>query len=433
LESTATMISKADNNYGVEKLKVLDGLDAVRTRPGWYLGCGTDSRGLHQCVYEIVDNSVDEALAGFCDEINIIIHRNGGCTVVDNGRGVPTGIHPEYKLSGVEIVYTKLHGGAKFNEEGGAYKVSGGLHGVGAAVVNALATDLEIEIRDGKNIHQMGFSQGDIVSPLKIVGKTTQTGTKVTFFPDASVFTTTQFNFNTLANRFREMAYLNKDLKLTLEDERTEKKLVFHYNTGLKGFIGFLNKKKETIHDPIYISQTKEEYEVEVALQWTKSYKAAAISSYANAIATTDGGTHVQGFKTAITRCLNSYIKGNNLAKNSKITGDDIREGLTAVISIKLRVLQFDSQKKGRLVNHEVEGIVNSLVGDGLKVFFEENPKVARTIVKKAVSAAAAREAAKRARDFSRKKTSLLGNSLPGKRLTLPRVCTLILTRLEGG
>jgi DNA gyrase subunit B len=415
MDGAASMLSRVDNDYGADKIQALEGLEAVRKRPGWYIG-GTGSKGLHHCIYEIVDNSVDEALAGYCTEITVIIHIDNSVTVIDDGRGIPVGIHPIHEIPGVELVYTRLHTGAKFNEEGGAYKVAGGLHGVGAAAVNALSSRLQIKVKDGKHVHEIVFERGETIKPLTVVGDTQQTGTQVTFKPDHTVFEVEEFNYGTLESRFREMAYLNSGLKIILKDERSGKENTFHYEGGLREFVTWLNRAKTPIHKSIvHLAQANDECEVEVALQWTDSYS-MALNSYANTIGTTDGGTHVAGFKTAITRTINQYIKDNKLHKSEKfkLSGDDVREGLTAIVAIKLPVLQFDSQLKSKLVNSEAEGVVNTLVGEGLKTFFEENPKVAKTIIQKSLSAAAAREAARKARQLSRKKTGLSG-SIPDK------------------
>jgi len=419
LENSTESISKVGENYTADQISVLEGLEAVRKRPGMYIG-DTGNRGLHHCVYEIVDNAVDEALAGYCDEIKVHIHVDNSVTVIDNGRGIPTGIHPKEGVSAAELVYTKLHAGGKFNEEGGAYKVSGGLHGVGAAVVNALSKWVKVEIKKDGKIHQVMFEKGVAKEPLKVVGemdKDGRNGTSVTFKPNNEIFEVHEFNYETLANRFREMAFLNKGLKINLKDERSEKKETFHYEGGLIAFVEWLNRAKNVVHKkPIYISQSKEDYEVEIALQWTDSYS-ELLSGYANAICTPGGGTHISGFKTALTRVLNSYAKDNNLLKGIKtnLTGDDMREGLTAIISVKLPELQFEGQTKDKLGNSEVEGIVNSLVGEGLKRYFEENPSTAKTIIRKSVDAAAAREAARRARELTRRKSALEMGGLPGK------------------
>lgn len=419
MDNQPESISKVGAEYGAEQIKVLEGLEAVRKRPGMYIG-DTANRGLHHCVYEIVDNAVDEALAGYCDEIKVIIHVDNSVTVVDNGRGVPVGIHPIEKISAAELVYTKLHAGGKFNEEGGAYKVSGGLHGVGAAVVNALSKWVKVEIKKDGKLHLIEFERGVAKEPLKVVSElkdTKATGTAVTFKPDNEIFEVHEFNYDTLTNRFREMAFLNKGLKIIVKDERNEKNETFHYDGGLTEFVVYLNRAKNAIHKkPIYISQSREDYEVEIALQWTDAYS-EVLSGYANAISTPGGGTHISGFKTALTRVLNQYAKDNNLLKGIKtnLTGDDMREGLTAIISVKLPELQFEGQTKDKLGNSEVEGIVNSLVGDGLKSFMEENPATAKTIIRKSVDAAAAREAARRAREMTRRKSVLESGGLPGK------------------
>ncbi|MCP4913767.1 MAG: DNA topoisomerase (ATP-hydrolyzing) subunit B [Oligoflexia bacterium] len=412
-------MSKVGEKYDADQIKVLEGLEAVRKRPGMYIG-DTAFRGLHHCVYEIVDNAVDEALAGYCSEIKVIIHVDNSVTVVDDGRGIPTDMHPTEKVSAAELVYTKLHAGGKFNEEGSAYKVSGGLHGVGAAVVNALSKWVTLEIKKHGKVHAVKFERGVAVAPLKVTGEledASVTGTAVTFKPDAEIFEILEFTYDTLANRFREMAFLNKGLKISLKDERNEKKEIFHYEGGLTEFVKYLNRAKNPVHkDPIYVSQSREDYEVEIAMQWTDGYS-ESLSGYANAICTPGGGTHISGFKTALTRVLNSYAKENNLLKGIKanLTGDDMREGITAVVAVKLPELQFEGQTKDKLGNSEVEGIVNSLVGESLKKYLEENPKTAKTIIKKSVDAAAAREAARRARELTRRKSVLESGGLPGK------------------
>ena len=417
--SPPTSISKVGSNYTANQIKVLEGLEAVRKRPGMYIG-DTASRGLHHCVYEVVDNSVDEALAGYCSEIKVLIHVDNSVTVVDNGRGVPVDIHSIEKVSAAELVYTKLHAGGKFNEEGSAYKVSGGLHGVGAAVVNALSKWVILEIKKDGKLYKIKFERGVVSEPLKEVGTLedeSQTGTTVTFKPDNEIFEIHEFNYDTLANRFREMAFLNKGLKIGIKDERNDRKETFQYDGGLVEFVEWLNRAKTAIHrKPISITQTRENYEVEIALQWTDSYS-EVLSGYANAICTPGGGTHISGFKTALTRVLNQYAKESGLTKNLKmsITGDDMREGLTAIISIKLPELQFEGQTKDKLGNSEVEGIVNSLVGDGLKSYFEEHPNTAKTILKKSIDAASAREAARKARELTRRKSVLDVSGLPGK------------------
>lgn len=411
-------ISKVSNDYSASQIKVLEGLEAVRKRPGMYIG-DTGVRGLHHCVYEIVDNSVDEALAGYCTQIDVVIHIDNSVTVIDNGRGIPVDMHPTEKISAAELVYTKLHAGGKFNEDDGAYKVSGGLHGVGAAVVNALSKWVTLEIKKNNTLHIINFKNGVAVEPLKVVGPSEPgiTGTKVTFKPNNEIFEVTEYNYDTLCNRFREMAFLNRNLRIAIKDERTDKSDLFFYEGGISEFVEYLNRAKTPIHSkPIYFIQSKEDYEVEVALQWTDSYS-EILSSYANNISTPEGGTHVSGFKTALTRVLNQYIKENSLMKNLKmtLTGDDMREGLTAIISVKLANPQFEGQTKSKLGSSEVEGIVNSLVGEKLKIYLEENPSVAKTIIKKSVDAAAARDAARKARELTRRKSALDSGGLPGK------------------
>ena len=417
--SAPTSISKAGSNYTASQIRVLEGLEAVRKRPGMYIG-DTGNRGLHHCVYEIVDNSVDEALAGYCTEIKVIIHVDNSVTVIDNGRGIPVDMHTTEKVSAAELVYTKLHAGGKFNEEGSAYKVSGGLHGVGAAVVNALSKWVKVEIKKHGKLHEVKFERGNTVASLKETGtleNPEETGTTVTFKPDNEIFEILEFNYDTLANRFREMAFLNKGLKISIKDERSERKDNFQFNGGLVEFVEWLNRAKTPIHKkPISITQSREDYEVEIAMQWTDSYN-EVLSGYANAICTPGGGTHISGFKTALTRVLNQYAKDSALTKNLKmtITGDDMREGLTAIISVKLPELQFEGQTKDKLGNSEVEGIVNSLVGDGLRTYLEENPDTAKTILRKSIDAAAAREAARKARELTRRKSVLEVSGLPGK------------------
>ncbi|MCB9060536.1 MAG: DNA topoisomerase (ATP-hydrolyzing) subunit B [Halobacteriovoraceae bacterium] len=418
MENPSQSISKVGSTYTADQIKVLEGLEAVRKRPGMYIG-DTGVRGLHHCVYEIVDNAVDEALAGYCTEIKVIIHVDNSVTVVDNGRGIPVDIHQKEGVSAAELVYTKLHAGGKFNEEGGAYKVSGGLHGVGAAVVNALSKWVKVEIKKDGKVHQVKFERGNTVEPLKVTGEVTngETGTAVTFKADNEIFEVHEYNYDTLTNRFREMAFLNRGLKISIKDERNEKKDTFHYEGGLVEFVTYLNRAKTPLHKKvIYISESREDHEVEIAMQWTDSYS-EVLSGYANAIATPEGGTHVSGFKTALTRVLNSYAKDNNVLKNTKmsLTGDDMREGITAIISVKLPELQFEGQTKSKLGNSEVEGIVNSLVGEGLKRYLEENPATSKIIIRKAADAAAAREAARKARELTRRKTALDIGGLPGK------------------
>ncbi len=418
MNQTPDSISKVNTEYNADQIKILEGLEAVRKRPGMYIG-DTGFRGFHHCVYEIVDNAVDEALAGYCTEIKVIIHVDNSLTVVDNGRGIPTDMVSGEGVSAAEIVYTKLHAGGKFNEEGGAYKVSGGLHGVGASVVNALSKWVRLEIKKHGKVHRLEFAHGAAKEPLKVIGDCDlkDTGTTVTFKSDNEIFEVHEYNYDTLANRFREMAFLNKGLRIVMKDERTEKEDTFHYDGGLSEFALYLNRAKTAIHkEPIYFFQSRDNYEVEVAMQWTDGYS-ETLTSYANNINTPEGGVHVSGFKTALTRVLNNYAKDNNILKNVKITltGDDMREGLTAIISVKLTNPQFEGQTKSKLGNSEVEGIVNSLIGDRFKIYLEENPNVGKTILKKSIDAAAAREAARKARELTRRKTALDFSGLPGK------------------
>ncbi|WP_408098343.1 DNA topoisomerase (ATP-hydrolyzing) subunit B [Peredibacter sp. HCB2-198] len=418
MNQTPDSIAKVNTEYTADKIKILEGLEAVRKRPGMYIG-DTGFRGFHHCVYEIVDNAVDEALAGYCTEIKVVIHVDNSLTVIDNGRGIPTDIHPTEGISAAEIVYTKLHAGGKFNEDGGAYKVSGGLHGVGASVVNALSKWVRLEIKKHGKLHRLEFNHGEAKEPLKVIGDCDpkDTGTTVTFKSDNEIFEVHEYSYDTLANRFREMAFLNKGLKISIHDERSDKGETFHYEGGLSEFVNYLNRAKTPIHkEPVYFFQARDNYEVEVAMQWTDGYS-ETMTSYANNINTPEGGVHVSGFKTALTRVLNNYAKDNNLLKNIKIalTGDDMREGLTAIVSVKLTNPQFEGQTKSKLGNSEVEGIVNSLVGDRFKIYLEENPNVGKTIIKKSTDAAAAREAARKARELTRRKTALDFSGLPGK------------------
>ena len=417
MDQNTDSISKVDRKYTADNIKVLEGLEAVRKRPGMYIG-DTGMRGFHHCVYEIVDNSVDEALAGFCSEIKVIIHVDNSVTVVDDGRGIPVGIHPQEGISAAEIVYTKLHAGGKFNEEGGAYKVSGGLHGVGAAVVNAMSSSLKLEIKKDGKVHKLEFERGVAKAPLSVIGECDpeDSGTAVTFKLDNELFEIHEFDYERLASRFREMAFLNKGLKITTKDERNDKKETFHYEGGLAEFVTYLNRAKTPVHKkPVYFFHSRDDYEIEIAMQWTDSYS-ETLTGYANNIHTPGGGTHVSGFKTALTRVLNNYAKDNNLIKGKiSLTGDDMREGLTAIISAKLANPQFEGQTKDKLGSSEVEGIVNSLVGEKFKQFLEENPSVGKTVIKKSVDAATARDAARRARELTRRKSAMDFAGLPGK------------------
>ncbi len=410
--------TKVNTEYTADKIKILEGLEAVRKRPGMYIG-DTGFRGFHHLVYEIVDNAVDESLAGFCKEIKVVIHVDNSVSVIDDGRGIPVGIHPTEGISAAEIVFTKLHAGGKFNEDGGAYKVSGGLHGVGGSVVNALSKWLKVEVKKSGKVHQLNFENGNTVKPLDVIGECDPdaSGTSITFKPSSEIFEIHEFSYETLANRFREMAFLNKGLKISIKDERAEKAETFYFEGGIAEFVLYLNRAKTAIHkQPIYFTQSRDDYEVDIALQWTDSYT-ESLTGYANNINTPGGGTHVSGVKTALTRTLNNYAKDNNLLKGASkgLTGDDMREGLTAIISVKLANPQFEGQTKDKLGNSEVEGIVNSLVGERLKVYLEEHPATSKAIIRKSVDAASAREAARRARELTRRKTALDIGGLPGK------------------
>jgi len=401
------------DDYGADKIKVLEGLEAVRKRPAMYIG-STGVAGLHHLVYEVVDNSIDEALAGYANEVNVTIHIDGSVTVVDNGRGIPVGMHESGK-SAAEVVLTVLHAGGKF--ENSAYKVSGGLHGVGVSVVNALAETLDVEIwRDGR-VYQQSYVRGVPNAPIEVTGTTKRRGTKVTFKPDTQIFETVEFSFDTLAQRLRELAFLNGGVTITLDDERDGKTHKFHYEGGIVSFVQHLNKNKAAVNEkPIFMRGDKDGIDCEIALQWNDGY-AETVYSFANNINTHEGGTHLSGFRSALTRTINFYASKNNLTKDLKesITGDDIREGLIAVISVKIPHPQFEGQTKTKLGNTEVKGIVEAIVNDRLGAFLEENPNVARRIIGKAADAARAREAARKARDLVRRKGALDGSSLPGK------------------
>ncbi len=403
----------ASDDYSADKIKVLEGLEAVRKRPAMYIG-STGPSGLHHLVYEIVDNSIDEALAGHCDQVNITLHIDGSVTVVDNGRGIPVDRHASGR-SAAEVVLTVLHSGCKFDNE--SYKVSGGLHGVGVSVVNALSETLELEIWRNGQTYQQSYERGTPLRDLSLTGTTKRRGTKVTFKPDHEIFETTTFSFDTLAQRLRELAFLNGGILITLDDERDGKSHKFHYEGGIVSFVTHLNKNKAAVNEkPIYMRGDKDGIEAEIALQWNDGY-AETIYAFANNINTHEGGTHLSGFRSALTRTINAYATRNNLAKDLKesVTGEDIREGLTAVISVKIPHPQFEGQTKTKLGNTEVKGIVEAIVNDKLGAFLEENPGVARRIVGKAIDAARAREAARKARDLVRRKGALDGSSLPGK------------------
>jgi DNA gyrase subunit B len=403
------------DSYSADQIKVLEGLDAVRKRPAMYIG-STGVDGLHHLVYEVVDNSVDEHMAGFGEAIEVTIHIDGSVTVIDNGRGIPTGMHPTQKKSAAEVALTVLHAGGKFEQ--GAYTVSGGLHGVGISVVNALSEWLELEIWQDSQVFEQRYERGKPSAPLNATGKTKRRGTKVRFKPDGQVFETLEFSFDVLAQRLRELAFLNKGLSITLRDERKEpaKEQVFLYKGGIVSFVEHLNEAKTPLHKPIYVKVEKPEMILEVALQYNDSY-ADNLFSFANNINTREGGTHLVGFKAALTRTINTYANANDLFKKEteSLTGDDVREGLTAVVSVKVRNPQFEGQTKAKLGNSEVKGVVEAAVNEALGNYFEENPPVARKIIGKAVDAARAREAARKAKDLIRRKSALDGGSLPGK------------------
>ena len=410
-------MEKYNHKYGAEQIQVLEGLEAVRKRPGMYIG-STSVRGLHHMVYEIVDNCVDEALAGYCTEINIVIEPGNIMSVEDNGRGIPVEIHPKTHISTAETVYTVLHAGGKFGGDSG-YKVSGGLHGVGASVVNALSNWVEVTIQRDGGIYQMTFEKGKTVKKLEKIGDSKKTGTKVRFLADDTIFETQEFDYDVLETRFREMAFLTKGLKITFEDKRNpekQKKVEFCFEGGLKSFVEFLNKNKECLHkDPIYIEKDGE-VPVEIAMQYTTSYS-ENIYTFVNNINTIEGGTHLEGFKRALTKVFNDYARSHNLLKDkdANLQGEDIREGITAVVSVKVKEPQFEGQTKTKLGNSEVTGIVQSMVNEALSTFLEENPNVAKAILEKCVSAARAREAARKARELVRRKSALETTTLPGK------------------
>jgi DNA gyrase subunit B len=401
-------------NYDSTSIKVLKGLEAVRKRPAMYIG-GTSERGLHHLVYEVVDNSIDEALAGFCSKIEVVITKDGCVTVEDNGRGIPVDLHHEENLPAVTVVLTVLHAGGKFDDK--TYKVSGGLHGVGVSVVNALSSYLEVRVAKNGNIYRQIFEKGIVKTDLDIIGNTEKTGTWIKFRPDDTIFETVNFSFDYLAVRLRELAFLNRGINIILKDERTDKVHDFIYEGGINQFVHFLNEnKKPLFKDPIYISGTKDNLTFEVSMQYNEGFQ-ENIFTFANNINTIEGGTHLSGFKTAMTRAVNTYIKNTGMDKNEKVmpTGDDIREGITAVVSVKIPQPQFEGQTKTKLQNSEVEGIVNSIVCDKLLVYFEEHPQDAKSIANKAILGARSREAARRARELTRRKSVLESGSLPGK------------------
>ena len=410
-------MEKYEHKYGAEQIQVLEGLEAVRKRPGMYIG-STSVRGLHHCVYEIVDNCVDEALAGYCTDIKVEIEPGNIISVEDNGRGIPVEIHPKTKISTAETVYTVLHAGGKFGGDSG-YKVSGGLHGVGASVVNALSTWTEVTIKRDGGLYQMYFEKGKTVKPLEKIGDSEGTGTKVRFLADDTIFESLEYEYEVLEKRFREMAFLTKGLKISIEDKRVDpvQKAEFCFEGGLNSFVEYLNKNKEKLHkSPIYIEKTDGEVPVEIAIQYTTSYS-ESIYSFVNNINTIEGGTHLEGFKRSLTKVFNDYARSHNILKDkdANLLGEDIREGITAVISVKVKEPQFEGQTKTKLGNSEVTGIVQSMMNEALSTFLEENPSVAKAVLEKCISASRAREAARKARELVRRKSALETSTLPGK------------------
>ncbi len=411
-------MAKAES-YNAGQIQVLKGLEAVRKRPSMYIG-STGSRGLHHLVYEVVDNSVDEALAGYCDRIDVIIHPDNSVSVADNGRGIPVDMHPTEKIPGLEVAMTILHAGGKFDKR--SYKVSGGLHGVGVSVVNALSEKLEVEVRRDGKIHHQTYVRGDKTKELEVTGKTRDTGTKVSFKPDHEIFTELNYAFDTLANRLRELAFLNKGLKISLTDERSDesnkpRREEYHAEDGIKEFVEYLRGTRRPLHPkPVYVEASREEAEIELALQYDDGYTENTFT-FVNNINTHEGGTHLTGFKAALTRTLNDYARKNNVLKKDMdaLSGDDVREGLTCVLSVKVREPQFEGQTKTKLGNGEVRGAVEQVVNEKLATFLEEHPSVARAIIDKALQAARARLAARKARELVRRKNALEGSVLPGK------------------
>lgn len=413
-DESAAQIEAVEGDYSADQIQILEGLEAVRLRPGMYIG-STSERGLHHLVYEVVDNSIDEALAGFCTDISVTIEADNSITVSDNGRGIPVDMHESGKPA-VEVVLTVLHAGGKFGD--GGYKVSGGLHGVGVSVVNALSKSMEVEVRRDGKIYRITFSRGETVTPLEVIGFAQDTGTKVHFLPDDEIFTVKEFNFDTLKHRLRELAFLNSGITITLSDKRPKGETrTFHFDGGIKSFVEHLNRKKEKLNPtPIYFNGRRDDAVVEVAMQYTDSYR-EDIFSYVNNINTEEGGMHLIGFRTALTKVANEFAKRHNLLKNndSTLSGEDVREGLTAVISVKLHNPQFEGQTKTKLGNVEIRSLVSAVVNESLSEFFEENPAVTKQILEKAVMAARAREAARKARELTRRKNALEISSLPGK------------------
>ncbi len=407
------MMDKKD--YSAEKIKVLEGLEGVRLRPAMYIG-STGKSGLHHLVYEVVDNAVDEAMAGYCDLIEVTLNKDGSVTIIDNGRGIPVDVHPVYKVPALEVVITKLHAGGKFDKQ--SYKVSGGLHGVGISVVAALSKLMKVRVKRSGKIYQQDYKIGKPLYAVKVVGEIDnkdETGTEVTFYPDETIFSSTKFEFSILETRFREIAFLNKGVKIVLKDEESEKKEVFHYEGGLIEFVKWVNRSKESLHaKPIYFVKEDSEIVTECAVQYNGGYQENVLS-FVNTINTVEGGTHVVGFKTALTRAINDYANKNKLVKDGNLTGDDVREGLTAIISVKVPEPQFEGQTKTKLGNSEIKGIVDSVAMTALTEFFEENPAIARRIVEKALEAQKARAAAKKAKELVRRKNAFSVGGLPGK------------------
>ncbi|MGM0451561.1 MAG: DNA topoisomerase (ATP-hydrolyzing) subunit B [Thermodesulfobacteriota bacterium] len=403
----------AQHIYDENSINVLKGLEAVRRRPSMYIG-NVDFEGLHHLIYEIVDNSIDEAMAGFCDTIHVTVHTDKSVSITDNGRGIPVGIHEEEQIPALEVVLTKLHAGGKFDHD--SYKVSGGLHGVGISVVNALSSQLEVEVYKEGKIYYQSFAFGDKTSELEVIGQTEKQGTLIRFKPDTGIMTTDEFDYKTLNRRLRELAFLNKGLTIIVEDERTDEKETFCYEGGLVEFVQYLNRRHTPLHDPIIIEGEKNDIQVEVAIQYNDTFN-EKLFSFANNINTAEGGFHLIGFKTGLTRTLNQYALSSDQLKKmkSKITGDDVREGLTAIISIRIMSPQFEGQTKTKLGNSEVKGVVESLINEKLSMFLEENPGIGKKVIGKAVDAARARDAAKRARDLARSKGSMVDSTLPGK------------------
>ena len=415
LDEESAQVTAVEGDYGANQIQILEGLEAVRKRPGMYIG-STSARGLHHLVYEVVDNSIDEALAGYCTHIEVTIHKDNSITVTDNGRGIPVDMHESGKPA-VEVVLTVLHAGGKFG--GSGYKVSGGLHGVGVSVVNALSTSMDVKVkRDGK-VYEISFEKGVTKEPLHVIGETVETGTYVHFVPDAEIFDETVYDYDTLRHRLRELSFLNRGITIILTDERPEevRQETFYFEGGISSFVEHLNRNKEVINpEPVYFNGTKDTTVVEIALQYNTSYS-ENIYSFVNNINTEEGGTHLAGFKSALTRAANDFARRQGIIKNNEdnLVGEDIREGLTCVISIKLREPQFEGQTKTKLGNSEVRGIVDSIVSEGLSEYFEENPVISKKIIEKSIMASRAREAARKARELTRRKNALEVSSLPGK------------------